>query len=66
MQNLHLNKNTFDSNIDIDTKILQNEVILRRYWYCMTQTFDIVIDIDIAILKKIVVIPILISFDKLS
>jgi len=46
-------KKPFDStfiepNIDIDTEILQNKVILRSYWYCKSQTFDIVIEIDIA------------------
>ena len=64
-------KKTFNStiiepNIDIDTEILQNKVILRSYWYRKCQIFDIVIDIDIAYLKKMVLIPILILLDKLN
>ena len=63
-------KKTSDSiiielNIDIDTEILQNKVILRSYWYCKSQNFDIVIDIDIAFLKKMFSIPILALQDKL-
>ena len=70
MQNLHLKK-PFDStiiepNIDIDTEILQNKVVLRSYWYCKNQTFDIVIEIDIAYLKNMVLMPILILQDKLN
>ena len=53
-----------DPNIDTDTEILQNKVILRSYWYCKSQTFDIVI--DIAYLMKMVLIPILILLDKLN
>ena len=65
-KNLHLKtfySTIIEPNIDIDTEILQNKVILRRYWYCKSKTFDIVIDIDIAYLKKMVLIPILILID---
>ena len=48
----------------IDTKILQNKVTLRRYWYCKSQTFDNIIEIGIGYLKKMVLILILILLDK--
>ena len=51
-------------NIDIGTEILQNNVILRSYWYCKRQTFGIVI--DIAYLEKLVLMPIFILQDKLT
>ena len=69
MQNLHLKtfySTIIEPNIDIDTEILQNKVILRSYWYCKSQTFDIVIDIDIAYLKKMFLIPILILLDMMN
>ena len=47
----------------IDTKILQNKVTLRRYWYCKSQTFDNIIEIGIGYLKKMVLILILILLD---
>ena len=53
------NSTIIEPNIDIDTEILQNKVILRSYSYYKSPTFDIFIEIDIAYLKKMVLLPIL-------
>ena len=50
-----------EPNVDIDTEILKNKMILRSYWYCKIQTY-IVFKIDIAYLKKMVLITITMHF----